>query len=382
MQKTNQFPQPVISSLLLFLLLSAFPRPATAASTDQGTPPPMVTVVRIADQDITPVTEYVGHVEAIQAVDLRARVEGFLEKVNFNEGNYVKAGEVLYVIEQAPYQAKVDADRARLQEGKAELTRAGQHLKRLREASPESFPATDLDNAVAAELTARAQVASAEAALASSELDLAYTILKAPISGRIGRTAYTRGNLVGPSSEPLARIVQSDPIRAVYSISENDLPAITTALKDASGGSRPRLLAPQLRLADGELLPETGKVAFVDNQVDPQTGTIAVRADFANPEGRLIPGQYVTVLAKASEPSLKPVVPQAAVLVNQQGRFVLAVDGDNRVESRPIVIGQAIDGMWAVESGLTAGDMVIVQGIQKVKPGQTVQVKYDQSPEK
>jgi len=139
------------------------------------------------------------------------------------------------------------------------LTRAGQHPKRLQEASPESFPVTDLDNAVAAELTARAQVASAEAALASSELDLANTILKNPISGRIGRTANTRGNLVGPSSEPLARIVQSDPVRVVYSISENDLPAITTALKEAAEGSRLRLLAPQLRLADGGCCPRRGR---------------------------------------------------------------------------------------------------------------------------
>ena len=149
----------------------------------------MVTVAPVVEQDISPVTEYIGHVEAIQAVELRARVEGFLEKVNFREGDFVHAGDLLYVIEQAPYQARVDGDRARLEAARAELTRASQRLKRLREARPESIPATDLDNAVAAELTAKAQLAEAEATLASSELDLGYTKISAPINGRIGRTA-------------------------------------------------------------------------------------------------------------------------------------------------------------------------------------------------
>lgn len=363
--------------LLLLLLLATLPLPVQAAP--PSGPPPMVTVARITEQDITPATEYVGHVEAIQSVDLRARVEGFLERVDFTEGDYVKAGQVLYRIEQAPYQAMVDADRARLAQAEAELARAAQYLMRLEEASPESIPATDLDNARAAELSAKAQVAAAKAALAGSTLDLSYTTIKAPISGRIGRTAYTKGNLVGPSSGPLARIVQTDPIRAVYSVSENDLAAITQALHDAQGNKPHPLLAPRLRLADGNMFPATGRVAFVNNEVDPTTGTIAVRANFADPEGVLIPGQYVTVLVRASAPTMLSLVPQAAVLVNQKGRFVLVVDKENRVSSRPIEIGPTVNGtMWAVEKGLTAGERVVVQGIQKVKPGQTVQIEHAQ----
>ncbi|MFH1152677.1 MAG: efflux RND transporter periplasmic adaptor subunit [Pseudomonadota bacterium] len=368
--------------LLIFMLLLTGARQVLAAPPGQEGPLPMVTVTRIMDLDTTPVTDYVGHVEAIQTVDLRARVEGFVEKINFREGDDVKAGQVLYVIEQAPYKARVDADRARLQQASAELIRAGQHLKRLQDARPEAIPATDLDNAVAAELVAKAQVASAEAALAGSELNFTYTTIMAPISGRIGMTAYTAGNLVGPSSGTLARIVQTDPIRVVYSISENDLASVTEALKDASNGKGKRLLAPQLRLAGADLLPEKGHVTFVDNQVDAATGTIAVRAEFDNPLGRLIPGQYATVFVKESEPRMRPVVPQAAVLVNREGRFVFVVDDKNVVSSRPIVIGKAIDTNWAVESGLTAGEQVIVQGIQKVKPGQTVQTKINPVQEK
>ncbi len=360
---------------LLFLFLSATIFPPVQAQPPAAPPPPMVAVARITEQDVTPVTEYVGHVEAIQAVDLRARVEGFLERINFGEGDYVRAGDVLYVIEQGPYQARVDADRARLSQAGAEANRASQHLARLREASPESVSATDLDNAEAAELTAQAQVAGAEADLALSSLDLAYTTIKAPISGRIGLTAYTLGNLVGLSSGALARIVQTDPIRVVYSVSENELTAIAGALHDARGKKTARLLAPRLRLAGGEIFPTAGQVVFVDNEVDPSTGTIAVRANFADPEGRLIPGQYVTVLVQAGAPRMMPLVPQAAVLVDRDGRFVLVVDQDNRVSSRPIVIGPTIGAMWAVESGLAAGDQVIVQGLQKVKPGQTVQIQ-------
>lgn len=380
MRETKHRFLPTLNTALSFLLLLAMvAQPAEAAP--PAPPPPMVGVARIAEQDVTPVTEYVGHVEAIQAVDLRARVEGFLEQVNFTEGDYVRAGDVLYVIEQAPYQAQVDAARAVLQQAQAELVRADQHLTRLLEANSESISAIDLDNARAAELTAKAQVAAAEAALTGLSLDLAYTTIKAPISGRIGRTAYTRGNLVGPSSEPLARIVQTDPVRVVYSISENDLSAVTAALHDAQK-QKQRLLAPRIRLTGGDLFPATGQVAFVDNEVDQATGTIAVRANFVNPAGALIPGQYVTVLVQSAEPRMQPLVPQAAVLVNRDGRSVLVVDKENRVSNRPIVIGSAYGTMWAVETGLAVGEQVIVQGIQKVKPGQTVQIQAAPQQEK
>ncbi len=348
---------------------------AAAAPTGKGRPAPLVVVAKIAVRDVVPAREYVGHLEAVQQVDLRARVEGFLEEVRFVEGDFVRAGELLYVIEPDLYRAKVAAAGADVDQAKAELERATRHLGRLRAASPESIRATDMDSAVAAELAARAQLAAAEASLTLARLNLSYTRITSPISGRIGRTAYTRGNLVNPASGPLGRVVQLDPIWVVYSLSENDVGAILAAMHDSRPAAAGRWLRPQLRLGDGTLLPTAGRVVFVDNQVDPRTGTIAVRAEFSNPDGRLLPGQYVTVLVKAAAARMMPVVPQAAVLVNKQGRYVLQVDSQNRVVVRPIEIGPAVGSFWAVVKGLQAGDRIIVRGIKKVRPGQRVRVE-------
>lgn len=365
-------PLPVGLALIL-LLMCVWTSVALAGPPGTGDgPPPTVVVAPVTEADIVPAAEYVGHVEAIQAVDLRARVEGFLEPVNFREGNFVHNGDLLYVIEQDPYQARVDADKAGIDSAGAELARATQHLERLHAARTESIPATDMDSAVAAELTARARLAVARAALAVSRLNLGYTTIKAPISGRIGRTNYTKGNLVGPTSGPLARIVQINPIRVVYSISENDVSTIQKTMADTVK-DKSRLLAPQLRLADGKPFAGTGHVSFVDNQVDPGTGTIAVRAEFANPDGLLLPGQYVTVRVKAAAPKMMPVVPQSAVQQDHEGPFVLVVDKDNRVSIRRVQTGPVTDTRWVIESGLAQGEMVIVQGVQKIQPGQIVQ---------
>jgi RND family efflux transporter MFP subunit len=351
------------------------PSVAVAAEPSSGSALlPLVTVAPVIIQDINPPTEYIGHVEAIQVVDLRARVEGFLEQINFIEGDNVPSGKLLYTIEQAPYLAEVAVDKAHVAQAEAELTRANQHLKRLRSVLSASIPAMDLDDAVAAQLRAEAQIAIARANLNRSLLDLGYTTIKAPISGRIGSTAYTRGNLVGPASKPLARIVQMDPIRVVYSISDNDLAAIQIALNDATAGQKHLALVPRLRLSNGTILDTEGRIDFVDNEMDPATGTIAIRAEFDNSKNLLIPGQYVNVLVTLTQPKPRPVVPQAAVLVNQQGRYVLVVDSENVANVRQITIGQAVGAMWAVESGLTAGEQVIVEGIQKVRPGEPVQI--------
>jgi RND family efflux transporter MFP subunit len=369
--------------MLILLLLAIIPSVVVAAPPGSSSELlPLVAVTPVTIQDINPPSEYIGHVEAKQVVDLRARVEGFLEQINFIEGENVSSGKLLYVIEQAPYLAKVAVDKANVAQAEAELTRANQHLKRLRSVLSASIPAMDLDDAVAAQLRAKAQIAMAKANLNRSLLDLGYTTIKAPINGRIGRTAYTRGNLVGPTSKPLARIVQMDPIRVVYSISDNDLAAIQMALNDATEGQQSPALVPQLRLANSTILDTEGRIDFVDNEVDPATGTIAIRAEFDNSKNLLIPGQYVTVLVTLTQPELRPIVPQAAVLVNQQGPYVLVVDSENVADVRQITIGQAVGAMWAVESGLTAGEQVIVEGIQKVQPGEPVQINPGRPQEK
>ena len=361
----------VLSTLLLLL---AFPGKSQAGPPGPGGPPPMVEVASVSLQDVNPPLEYVGHMEAVQAVDLRARVEGFLEEVAFKEGSDVQVGELLYRIEQASYAARVAADKAMVAQAEATLSKSRQYLKRAKTVRKGGISATDLDNAVAEELRAKAQLEQTKANLSTSRINLAYTSITAPISGRIGHTVYTKGNLVNSASGVLARIVQLDPIRVRYSLSENDLAAIQMTFHDTDQNINNLTLTPRIKLADGSILKADGQIDFIDNQVDPGTGTIAVRALFPNPDLSLLPGQYVTVLVSRSNPRMLPVVPQTAVLVNQQGHYVMMVDKENKVLVRPVTVGVITGTMQAIESGLQPGETIIVQGIQKVRPGQTVQV--------
>jgi len=334
--------------------------------------PPAVTVMAVTEEVVNPPAEYVGRVEAIQAVDLRARVEGYLEQVKFQEGGDIHRGDLLYLIEQAPYQAAVAEARAKVAQAQASLTNARQYLERVQAVRSGAVSATDLDAAVSAELEAKAQLQEAEASLKAAELDLGYTTIIAPIDGRIGRTSYTQGNLVGPSSGRLARIVQLDPIRVVYSVSENDL--MVTRMADAGNKEDQRCqLVPRIRLPGGKMYPVEGRIDFLDNEVEPGTGTIAIRAVFENEGGFLLPGQYVTVLVSCGEGRRLPVVPQAAVLQDREGRYVFVLDDKNRVQQRRITTGAVVGTNWAVESGLMAGETIIAQGVQKVQPGQTVE---------
>ena len=363
----------VYSILFALVLICVFPEGAVSGPRGPGDmPPPLVTVAKVTEQDVNPPSEYVGHVQAVQTVDLRARIEGFLEQVKFKEGSDVHAGDLLYVIEQTPYQAKVNADTAIVIQATATHTKARQYLERVRTVRSGGVSQSDIDDAVAEELRARGELEQAEANLKRSQLDLGYTMVKAPITGRIGRTAFTRGNLVNPASGPLARIVQIDPIRVVYSISENDLVAIKMALKDAAGEKKHPILAPRIKLPEGKILNISGRIDFVDNTVDPNTGTIAVWALFDNPDGTLLPGQYVTVLVTRSQPKVMTVVPQSSVLEDQDGRYVLVVNGQNQVAVRRVETGPVVGINWAITSGLSVNENVITEGVQKVQPGQLV----------
>ena len=361
-------------SLLLAFLFLAISLPADVVA--RNAPPPVVTVITVTEQEVNPSETYVGRVEAIQAVDLRARVQGYLEEVKFKEGADVRAGDILYVIEQAPYKAYLDEERAKVAESQVSLKDARQYLERLKAVRSGGVSETDLETAANKELRAAAALDEAKANLEQARINLGYTTIKAPIAGRIGKTTFTRGNLVGPDSGSLARIVQLHPIRVVYSISENQLARIgrpekrsETALKEPAAEPCPTV--PMIRMPDGDD-PLQGRLDFVDNQVDPNTGTIAVGAVFDNPKGFLLPGQYVTAMVSCKEGKRLPLVPQSAVQVDRKGRYVFVVDDQMRVQERRIETGTAVGTHWAVTSGLTAGEQVIIQGVQKVSPGQTV----------
>ncbi|MBR9979826.1 MAG: efflux RND transporter periplasmic adaptor subunit [Desulfatitalea sp.] len=331
--------------------------------------PPAVVVITVEEAAVNPPAEYVGRTEAIQAVDLRARVEGFLEQVAFREGADVQAGDLLFVIEPAPYRARVREAEARVAEAEATHEMAQQRLGRLQAVRTGGVSATDLETATSNERQANARRQEANAALETARLNLGYTTIRAPISGRIGRTAYSRGNLVGPASNRLARIVQIDPIRVVYAVNEADLQTLhpggdSNGRADAQEGWISRL-----RLPNNTEYPLAGRFDFIDNQVDPGTGTIAVRAIFDNPQGLLLPGQFVTVYNRRPTPVTLPVVPQSAVQADREGQYVFVIDDQNRAQLRRIAIRAAMGTQWIVESGLTAGETIVVQGVQKVTPG-------------
>nr|WP_244644497.1 efflux RND transporter periplasmic adaptor subunit [Azorhizobium oxalatiphilum] len=360
-------------SAVCLLLLALMPLAIAPAGAQA--PLPAVGVAEVALEDVAPASEFIGRVEALNAVDIRARVEGFIEARPFAEGQAVAAGADLFLIEKAPYEAALVAAQARLAAAAAALTDAEGRLARnleLRRSSTVSQ--ATLDEAQAGRDTAAANVLAAEAGVRQAELNLSYTRIQSPIAGRIGTAAFAVGSLVGPSSGPLARVVQVDPIRVVFSVSDRAI----LDLRGATGGASKEDLAarftPTLRLSNGTPFAASGKIAFAGNELDPRTGTLPVRAIFPNPDGVLVPGQFVTVLIRTTEPRRLPVVPLGAVQLDRDGRFVLLADASDTAVVKRIRTGRQIGQTYAVEEGLSGGERLIVEGLQHVRPGAKVRV--------
>jgi membrane fusion protein (multidrug efflux system) len=321
---------------------------------------------------VTTSAGFVGRVTAINRVDLRARVSGFLEKRLFAEGQDVDVGQLLYVIETAPYEAIVAQRQADVTRAQAEVVNTSLQLKRAQElVKRNNIPQATVDERAAADAVARANVEQAKAALKSAEIDLDYTSIMAPVAGQIGISKFTEGNYVTPESGSLATIVSRDPIYATFPVSQREL--LEFRRRAVERGEKPESVVVLLTLSDGSLYEQPGKINFVDVTVDQGTDTLTVRAQFPNPDGLLVDGQFVTVTVEAEKAEPSVVVPQVALQSDQGGVFVLVVGADKKVEVRRVETGPAREGQIVIAKGLKEGEQVIVQGLQKVRPGQIVE---------
>ncbi len=353
------------------LLLAATP-PALAQQPPAK--PPAVGVVSVTRTPVTASSEYVGRIQAKDRVNLVARVAAFLDERLFTEGSEVKKGDLLYRLEQGPFQADVQAKQAQIAQFKAQLRNADVTLARAKAllSTPAGQQST-VDAALASQQSLQAQVLGAEAQLAQSQINLDYTEIRAPIDGKIGRTAVTIGNYVNPSAGTLTTIVSQDPMYVLFPV-----PTRTVIdLKDH------RVV--KIRLPDGRLYDKQATLDFVDNTVAANTDTITLRATIDNPRlaavsgsdapaHELIDGELVTVILEEAKPLEALTVPRAAVLTDQAGDYVFIVDGDDKAQQRRVQLGQSTPSpaLAVVLSGVNEGDRVILDGLQRVRPGQPV----------
>ena len=333
-------------------------------------PPPAVTVVQSVEEDVRPQYRFTGRVEAIFKVDLRARVDGFLEKRLFTEGADVKEGELLFTIEKGQYQAAVDEAKAAIVTGEASRKLADIEFSRQSELVQKNVGAqARLDEATAKQGEARGTLMQQKAALERAQLNLSYTDIRSPIAGRIGRASVSVGNFVGPQSGSLATIVSQDPIYVGFPVTQREILAYRA--EQTSPGT-PAEVVVYLQLADGSRYKHPGKINFLDVTVSQGTDTVLVRASFPNLERTLVDGQLVAVVLESGKPQNVVVVPGQSLQLDQAGAYVLVVDKDNKVQVRRVEIGAPRGTNMILRKGLTAGERVVTEGIQRIRPGQVV----------
>lgn len=366
----------VLGPVILCLLLGA------CAEEQPGRPITEVVVDRVALEPYQPKSEYVGRLQARDDVAIQARISGYLVSRDFREGQVVQAGDILYRIDASEYDAALAKARAELASAQANQANAQRNFRRGQSLLPKgAISESEMDSLTAKKQDADAHIEAARAQMKSAEVNLGYTTITAPISGRIGRSIASVGDLVGPNTGTLTTLVSIDPIEALFSVSEAAyVAAMKSRMTEELDISALRDVEVTLELTTGLVYPEVGRVDYFSNRVDQETGTLEARAAIPNPHSLLVPGQYVKVILQDTNLLEGLFVPQAAVQADQQGSFVLVVDSNSAVQRHNVELGERIDLMVLVRKGVEEGEQVIIRGLQQVRPGMQVRVREVSAP--
>jgi RND family efflux transporter MFP subunit len=343
-------------------------------------PPPKVTVVQPVMGSVTNWDEYPGHLEAMESVEIRPRVSGYIDSIHFQDGAEVKAGDLLFVIDPKPYLADLDRAQAQRQQAETRLALASNDLQRAESLrGTKAISLEELDGRSKATREAEGGLAAARAAEATARLNLDYTQIKAPINGRIGRRLITVGNLVqapgGAGTTALATLVSLDPVYCSFDVEEGLFRNYRSNAEAAAGlAGKPGGLPCELALVNEEGFPHAGRIDFFDNQVNPRTGTIRMRGVWANPGRALVPGMFARVRVPAGPPAPACLVPAVAISTDQSRKLVMVVNHESVIEPRPVRVGRQHGSLTAVLEGLKPEDRVVVNGLMMARPGTKVEV--------
>ncbi|AHB48319.1 hemolysin secretion protein D [Hyphomicrobium nitrativorans NL23] len=349
------------------------------ANAGAAPPAPTVTVAKPVTKLVADHDEYVGRFVALDFVEVRARVSGYLSKIHFTDGQLVEAGASLFTVDPRPFEAALEQAKASVVTAEANLAFAESDLSRAESlVSGTSITQQTIDQRVQAKRVAEASVTAQKAALAQAELDLEFTELRAPISGRIGDRRVSLGNLVtggtGGNTTLLATVASVDPIRFEFTMDEASYLRYLRAVQaeNSSAANRGMTLPARLKLIDDNDFVHEGSIDFVDNTIDRSSGTIRGRAEFNNADGRLTPGMFGRIRVATSKPAEALLVPDGAIGTEQVRKFVYVVSADNVVNPKYVTLGPVVDGLRVITSGLEAGDDVVVNGLMRIRPGVTV----------